>query len=53
MCSNTRGPAISPDLVTCPAKRTGILVLLAKRRNASVHSLTCVRPPALPATPLR
>ena len=40
MCSNIRGPAILPSLVTCPMITVGILRSLQKRRSRDVHSRT-------------
>jgi len=43
MCSNTLGPAMSPDLVTWPTRKMGMSCGLATCSRAVAHSLTCGR----------
>ena len=53
MCSNTRGPAMSPLLVTCPTMNTGMPVVLAACSSAVAHSLTCDTDPGEPVASSR
>ncbi len=46
MCSNTRGPAIAPALVTWPTRKMGTPLLLARRINVAAHSRTWLTLPA-------
>ena len=38
MCSNARGPAIEPSLVTWPIRKTGVPLVFASRRNCAATS---------------
>ena len=51
MCSSTRGPAMSPPLVTCPVMTTGTPAPLAHSSRERVHSLICVALPGLEDDP--
>jgi len=46
MCSNTRGPAMVPSLVTCPIRNTVTPLLFASSRRRAAHSRTCEIEPA-------
>ena len=51
-CSNSRGPATVPSLVTWPTSSTGNRRCFATRTRALVTSRTCATPPATPSAPL-
>ena len=46
MCSNTRGPAISPPLVTWPLSIMAVSPALVHSISLRVHPLICARLPA-------
>ena len=53
MCSSTRGPAMSPLLVTCPMMNTGMPAVFAACSSAVAHSRTCDVDPGEPVASSR